>query len=103
MEVTGSSPVPPTNPEPAAWVYILQSERNGRYYIGYSTDLVSRLRTHNAGLVKATRYLTPWKLVYTESYDDATSARKREWALKALKSRKLMEALIRQTGSLPNN
>jgi putative endonuclease len=79
-------------------VYILQSERNGRFYIGCSSDFSKRLAVHNAGGVKATRYLRPWKLVYTELHADGTAARKREWALKSLKSRRLLEALIAIAG-----
>ena len=81
-----------------AYVYVLQSERNGRYYIGYSADVVARLRRHNAGQVKATKHLRPWVLVYTEPHPDETSARKREWALKASKSRRVIEHLIASAG-----
>ncbi len=79
-----------------AFVYILKSARNGRYYIGCTRDLEQRLSTHNAGRVKATRYLTPWLLLYAEQWPDATAARKREARLKRLKSRKALEALIEQ-------
>ena len=40
-------------------VYTLQSERNGRFYIGFSGDVASRLTRHNNRAVKATRYLDP--------------------------------------------
>ncbi len=77
-----------------ACVYVLRSERNGRFYIGCPSDLETRLSTHNAGAVKATRYLRPWTVVYTEPCVDLTAARKREWQLKQLKSRIAIEALI---------
>ena len=83
---------------PSHFVYVLQSEKNGRYYIGYSSDIQTRLATHNAGSVKATRNLRPWKLMYTEQHPDATSARKREWALKKMKSRIAIERLISSSG-----
>ena len=76
-----------------AWVYVLRRERNGRYYIGHTTNLVQRLETHNAGSVKATRYLRPWELVYSEKHPDGTSARRREAYLKRLKSRRALEGL----------
>ena len=79
-------------------VYILQSQRNGRYYIGYAADVHARLDQHNSGLVKATRYLKPWALVYTEQFPDSTSARKREWNLKSMKSRIYLKSLIRSVG-----
>ena len=76
------------------FVYVLESRRNGRYYIGFSADPDKRLASHNAGLVKATRHLRPWKLIYREERPDATSARKREYQIKAMKSRKYVKALI---------
>ena len=81
------------------YVYVLQSGRNGRFYIGYTSNLDARLFAHNTGRVKATRHQRPWALVYTEPCTDATTARRREWQLKRLKSRSAIEALI-QTGWL---
>ena len=75
-------------------VYILRSERNGRYYTGFSADPRRRLLEHNDGKVRATRYARPWTLVYTEQFDDDTSARRREYKLKSMKSRVYLEALI---------
>jgi len=75
-------------------VYVLQSLRNGRYYIGHSSNVERRLTEHNAGKVRATRYSLPWRLVYTEIYRDPREARKREYHLKSQKSRRYIEALI---------
>ena len=72
----------------------MQSERNGKYYIGFSEGPGRRVEEHNRGEVKATRYARPWRLVYAEECADATSARKREYQLKAMKSRAYLEALI---------
>ena len=80
------------------WVYILKSERNGRYYIGQSANLAQRLAAHNAGHIKSTKYLRPWILVYTERHQSATAARKREWYLKRLKSRRALEKLMISVG-----
>lgn len=75
-------------------VYILQSEKNGSYYVGYSHDVFSRLAMHNAGKVSATRYKRPYRIVYTEQYENETDARKREYSIKAKKSRVFIEKLI---------
>ena len=77
-------------------VYILRSERNGRYYTGYALDVSNRLLDHNQGRVKATRYLRPWVLVYVETHNNATSARKREYQIKSMKSRIYIEQQIAQ-------
>jgi len=34
------------------FVYILESLKNGKYYIGYSSDAEKRLRVHNQGITK---------------------------------------------------
>ena len=80
-------------------VYILQSDRNGRFYIGHTIDLPHRLVLHNAGLVRATQYLRPWRVVYTEKYPSPASARQREWRLKRCKSRRYLSSLIIRAGS----
>jgi putative endonuclease len=40
-------------------VYILQSEANGQYYIGQSSDLEKRLKFHNDGYEKHTSKYIP--------------------------------------------
>jgi putative endonuclease len=75
-------------------VYILQSERNGSYYVGYSEDVVRRLEQHNAGKVKATGYRRPYRLVYQETCLTETEARQREYYIKSQKSRKFIADLI---------
>jgi putative endonuclease len=68
------------------FVYILQSETDGTYYKGYSTDYKRRLEEHNLGLSQYTSTKRPWKLVYVEVCADKTSALKREKQLKRANS-----------------
>jgi putative endonuclease len=77
-----------------AHIYVLRSERNGRFYIGFSENLDGRLADHNNGKVKATRNLRPWTMVYREEFPDAASARKREFKLKSMKSHGYIQGLI---------
>ena len=79
-------------------VCILTSERNGRYYIGFTQDVETRLALHNSGKVKSTKYLRPLRLVYTEDYETAAEARERERRLKASKSKLVIQRLLRQVG-----
>ena len=79
---------------PEAFVYVLKSERNERFYVGWTTNVAARFEAHNAGRVKATCYLRPWQVVYVEKHGTATDARKREWQLKRMKSRVFIEVLI---------
>lgn len=75
-------------------VYILQSLKNGRYYIGSTKDLKKRLTEHNQGLVKATKYITPLQLKVFIKCSDITIAKKAEYRLKKYKNRKILEKVI---------
>jgi len=76
----------------------MQSGKNGSFYTGYTKDIHERLNYHNCGKVKATRYLIPFKVVYSEAYENATEARRREYYIKSQKSRKLIQALVAMGG-----
>jgi putative endonuclease len=77
------------------FIYILQSEKNGRYYIGSTSDIDDRLKRHNEGRSRYTKTGTPWKLVYKEELPNKTSALKRENYLKRQKSKKLIDSLTK--------
>jgi putative endonuclease len=77
-----------------AYVYVLRSQRNGRFYTGFSVDPERRLVEHNSGAVRATRSLRPWEIAYTELCVDETEARKREYQIKSMKSRRYIQWLI---------
>ncbi len=79
-------------------VYILQSSKNGRFYIGSTKNLSQRLYQHNAGLVTATRFIRPLAVVYNESFETRSDAYARERWLKSQKSRLAIDALIKGSG-----
>jgi len=64
------------------YVYVLQSEADNTTYIGYTSDLKSRLSAHNSGKTKSLKHKLPVKLVYCEAYNSKTLAIKRELHLK---------------------
>lgn len=78
------------------YVYILQSKINGRYYIGSTNDLVRRLGEHNSGQTKSLKNLLPMKLVFSKVYEEIGAARKMELHLKKLKSRVILEKIIKE-------
>ena len=51
----------------AYYIYILQSETDGTYYLGSSQDPEKRLEKHNAPHHGYTGRKQPWKLVYPNS------------------------------------
>ena len=64
------------------YVYILKSLQKRRIYIGCTSDLKSRIKSHNSGKDKATKHEIPWKLLYYEAYSDSKLALRRERNLK---------------------
>ena len=66
------------------YVYVLQSVRDDGFYIGYSSNLGTRLRQHSEGDLLATSYRGPWKLIHYEAYLEQADALGRETYLKTV-------------------
>ena len=64
------------------YVYTLKSSKDNRLYIGSTSNLRKRLKEHNDGKAKSTRYRRPLELIYYEAYKEKSIARKREKLLK---------------------
>ncbi|MDO8505196.1 MAG: GIY-YIG nuclease family protein [bacterium] len=77
------------------YIYIIQSIKNGSYYIGCTNETTKRLSEHNKGRVKSTKAYGPWLLRYTEKYNTLSEARGREEQIKNWKSRTAIERLLK--------
>ncbi len=75
-------------------VYVLQSLKDGKLYTGYTKDLPKRLKEHNTGKTKSTRWRAPFVVVYTEEYSDKDEAEAREKYLKSGKGREEIQKLL---------
>jgi len=75
------------------FVYLLQSQQDQSFYIGYTTDLERRLSEHNEGLSRYTKVKRPWKLMYSEFFDTKSEALKREIFLKKQRNRVFYQSL----------
>ncbi len=60
------------------FVYIIQSERSGIFYKGYTSYPLLRLEEHNKGKSRYTAGKGPWKMVYLEKMIDKRTALIRE-------------------------
>ena len=73
------------------YAYMLECS-DGTIYSGFTTDPVKRTGAHNAGTgARYTRSRRPVRLIYTECFDDKSSAMKREAALKKLSREQKLE------------
>jgi len=46
------------------YTYVLKSEKDFNYYVGYSEDVRLRFEQHKKGLVESTKARRPLKLIY---------------------------------------
>jgi putative endonuclease len=65
------------------YVYVLRSDSDAGFYIGFSTDLKRRLAEHRRGASFATKSRGLWKLIYYEAYTEREDAEGREKFLKS--------------------
>jgi len=81
--------------EHLSWVYVLQSLRDGIYYVG-STDkgVEERLRRHNKGDYRFTKGHRPWKIIHFEEFSSVSEAIKRERFLKTGVGRQELKKIL---------
>ena len=60
------------------YTYVLQSEKDGKFYTGFTSNLKLRFEQHNQGSVGTTRDRRPLRLIYYEACLDQNEATKRE-------------------------
>ncbi len=77
------------------YVYLIQSEVDSSFYIGYTSNLELRIKQHNNGESIYSRRKKPWKLVYSEEFENKTFALKREQFLKKQKNKDFYYKLIK--------
>ena len=78
------------------YVYILQSLKDGGYYIGETHSVDARLEFHNSGKQRSTKGRRPFKVVLIEVYPDRRTALKREKEIKSWKGGNRFKELIGQ-------
>ena len=73
------------------YTYVLQSEKDFKFYVGYTKDLNLRFEQHKKGIVDSTRDRRPLKLVYYEACENQQDATKREKYLKTYNGRRFLQ------------
>jgi putative endonuclease len=65
-------------------VYVLYSEKHDKIYIGYTSNLEDRFKSHNElGTKGWTIKYRPWKIIHTEEFKTKKDAAMREKQLKS--------------------
>jgi putative endonuclease len=73
------------------YVYVLRSDSDLGFYIGFSNNLRMRLRQHKNGKSFATSHRGPWTLIYYEAYLNKDDALGRERYLKSGAGRRFLK------------
>jgi len=73
------------------YVYVLQSFKDDKFYKGMTADLRRRVKEHNNGKNKSTKYRCPLKLVYYEAYLLKKDAEARERYLKTSMGKRVLK------------
>jgi putative endonuclease len=72
---------------PFFYVYILESIAGGVFYVDFTEDLQTRLKTHNAGQVPHTSKHRPWRIKTAIAFTDKARAMDFERYLKSSSGR----------------
>ncbi len=70
-------------------VYVLYSQRHQKIYIGQTSQLIERFRSHNELARKGWSIrFRPWEVIHVEFFENRTEALRREKELKSARGRK---------------
>jgi len=75
-------------------VYILESIKNNRYYVGSTDNVFRRIKEHNAGRVPSTKNTRPWIIKVFIECTDLGDARSSEYRLKKYKRKDILKKVI---------
>ena len=76
-------------------VYVLYSQSFKKIYIGYTSSLEERFKSHNELATKGwTIKFRPWEIVHKEIFESKVNAMRREKELKSAKGREWVWQLI---------
>lgn len=77
------------------YVYVLLSLKDGKFYVGYTKNVQSRVLEHNNGKVRSTKDRRPFKLIYWEGSINQQDATRREKYLKTSWGKRYIKGRLR--------
>ena len=77
------------------YTYVLQSEKDNRFYVGFTKNLKLRFEEHNNGRVDSTKNRKPLKLIYYEACLTQEDATKREKYLKTYNGKRFLRKRLK--------
>ena len=83
------------NNSPYRYVYVMRSQSDQDFYVGFTANLPARLKEHNRGTVPSTRRRRPFELVYWEGCLNQADATAREKYLKSAWGKRYIKNRLR--------
>ncbi len=82
------------------YVYLLVSQRDGKWYTGCAEDMRKRFKEHSDGKVVSTKGRGPFEIIYYEACIDAHDAFTREKYLKTGMGKRYLKNRLKRFLSL---
>jgi putative endonuclease len=76
------------------YTYVLQSQKDGQFYAGFTNDLERRLREHQQGKNISTSKRLPVELIYFEGHRNKEDALRRESYFKTTKGKTTLKQIL---------
>jgi len=77
------------------YTYVLLSEKDEKFYVGFTKDLKLRFEHHQKGLVESTKDRRPLRLIYYEACLNQADATKRESYLKTYHGKRFLKKRLK--------
>jgi putative endonuclease len=82
------------------YTYVIRSQKDGRWYTGFTKDLRKRFKEHGRNMVASTKGRGPFHLIYYEACIDITDAIAREKYLKTGMGKRFLQNRLKRFLSL---
>ena len=79
------------------YVYVLLSEADGQFYIGFTLDINRRLSRHRRIEAASTKPRRPLRLLYYEAHQSRADAVRRERYFKTAKGKTTLRQILRDS------
>lgn len=77
------------------YIYVLQSKKDKKFYVGYTENLKLRFEQHKKGLVLSTKDRRPLELIYSEACLNKCDAMHREKYLKTYHGKHFIKSRLK--------
>lgn len=79
------------------YTYVLISKKDAQFYIGFSQDVIKRLKDHNSAKVISTKNRIPLELFYFEAFKSKKDALRRERYFKTNKGKTTLRQMNKES------